>query len=104
MDRFELVWSLRRLQSKVLGRTRDRHPSRKTCQPRIGDEKPTSVGSRSTPSYFVPHEMGDGSSGRRRGEALFGIEFRDDYATKRKKNVRKRRMVDDVEVHSNRPT
>ena len=94
---------LRRPRSAILDRTRDRHPSRKTCRPRTGPERPTSVGSRSAPSCFERRERGDGSSGRQRDGGPFVIELHDDYATKRK-NVRKRMRVDDAEVHNNRPT
>ena len=49
--------------------------------------------SRSAPSCFEPHGMGDGSFGKMRGEAPFVIGRRGDYATR--KNVKRMRRFDD---------
>ena len=58
---------------------------------------PRRRGSRSAPSCFEPHGMGDGSFEKQRVEALFVIGRRDDYATRRR-NVKRMRRVDDVVV------
>ena len=54
---------------------------------------PRLTGSRSAPSCFEPHGMGDGSFGKLRVEALFVIDRRGDYATRR--NVKRMKRVDD---------
>lgn len=46
--------------------------------------------------------MDDGNFVKLKGEALFVIGLRDDYATRR--NGRKRMKVDDDEVRNNKPT
>ncbi len=93
---------LRRPQSTVPDKTPGRHPSRKTYRPRIEDGRPRWVGSRSAPSCFERHGMGDGSFGKLKGEGLFAIGLRGDYATRR--NVRWRLRVDGVEVGNSRLT
>lgn len=50
-------------------------------------------GSRSAPSCFELHGMGDGSFGKLKVEALFVIGLRGDYATRR--NAKRMRRVDD---------
>ena len=57
---------------------------------------PRPRGSRSTPSCFERHGMGDGNFEKRRGEALFVIGRRGDYGTR--KNVKRMRRVDDDAV------
>ena len=93
------VWHLRRPQSIVRDRIQGHHPSQKTSRPRIGGERPRWTGSRSTPSCFEPRGMGDGSFEKLRGEGLFVIGRRDDYATRR--NVKRMRRVDDVVEEGN---
>ena len=53
-------------------------------------------GSRSAPSCFELHGRGDGSFGKLRVEALFVIDRRGDYATRR--NVKRMKRVDDDAV------
>ena len=97
------IWHSRRPRSTVPGRIPGRHPNQKTSRPRIGHGKARLMGFRSAPSYFEPHGRGDGSFGKLRGEALFVIGRRDDYATMRR-NARMTTTVDDAEVRSNRLT
>ena len=64
---------------------------------------PRLVGSRSAPSCFEPHEIGDASFGTLRAEALSEIGHRGDCATTTM-NVRKTRKAGDAEVRNSRPT
>ena len=92
-SRNEDIWDLRRPQSIVRDRTQGHRPNRKTSRPRIGGEMPRLTGSRSAPSCCELHGMGDGNFEKLRVEALFVIDLRDDYATRR--NAKRMRRVDD---------